>query len=132
MTRWSSSGKPKTKALCRSDCLPELGGLRNVVEPLQRQDRLGKVLRTRLQHRAGEGEKLLAHRLRSRERGRLAGGIVVQPLVHAVLGGDRNPGAERMGAADLQTVVLHAVELVGERIDRGVAAPAVVILAEAA
>ena len=44
----------------------------------------------------------------------------------------RDARAERMGAADLEAIVLHHVELVGERIDRGVAEPVVIVPAEAA
>ena len=52
--------------------------------------------------------------------------------MHAVVGGDGDAGAERMGAADLEAIVLHHVELVGQRIDGGVAEPLVIVPAEAA
>src|SRR3954466_9266578 len=50
----------------------------------------------------------------------------------AVVGGDGDAGAEGGGAADLETAVLHHVELVGERVDGGVAEPAVIVPAKAA
>src|SRR3954466_3006026 len=52
--------------------------------------------------------------------------------MHAVLCGDLDARAERMAAADLELIVLHHVELVGERVDRGVAEPVVIIPPERA
>src|SRR5436305_15303481 len=52
--------------------------------------------------------------------------------MNAVIGGDRNPRAERMAAADLEAIVLHDVETVGQRVDRGVAEPVIIVPAEAA
>jgi len=52
--------------------------------------------------------------------------------VHAVVGGDADARAEGVSAADLETVVLHHVELVGERIDGGVAEPVVIVPAKTA
>src|SRR4029077_13068098 len=63
---------------------------------------------------------------------RLTGGIGIKPLVYAVVGGDADARAEGVSAADLETIVLHHVELVGERIDRGIAEPRVIVPAEAA
>ena len=50
--------------------------------------------------------------------------------MHAVVRGDADAGAEGMGAADLEPVVLHHVELVRERIDRGIPQAAVIVPAE--
>src|SRR6201981_4070374 len=52
--------------------------------------------------------------------------------MHAVFGGDGDARAEGMLAADLEPVVLHDVELVGERVDRGITKPVVIVPAEAA
>jgi len=47
-----------------------------------------------------------------------------------IIGGDGDARAERMGAADLEAIVLHDVELVGERIDRGITELVVIVPAE--
>src|ERR1700739_5073834 len=56
----------------------------------------------------------------------------MKPLMHAVGGGDAPPRPKRMAGADLETIVLHDVELVGQRVDRDVAEPLVIIPAETA
>src|ERR1700746_519375 len=52
--------------------------------------------------------------------------------MHAVIGRDRDARAKWMAAADLEAVVLHHVEFVGESIDRSVAKALVIVPAEAA
>ena len=52
--------------------------------------------------------------------------------MHAIVGGDADARAERMAAADLEPVVLHHVEFVRQRIDRGIAELVVIVPAEAA
>src|SRR5438105_13609726 len=56
----------------------------------------------------------------------------MEPLVNAVIGGDGDAGAERMSAADLETVVLHHVEAIRQRIHAGIAQPCIVVPAEPA
>ena len=58
------------------------------IESLQRQDRIRKLVGAAVQHRAGKGEEFLRHRLRVGKRGGLARGIGIEPLMHAVVGGD--------------------------------------------
>src|ERR1019366_5926639 len=77
-------------------------------------------------------EEFLRHRLRVRERIRLAGWVGIKPFVHAVVRGDTDARAKRVAAADLEAIVLHDVELVRQRIDRGLAKPLVIVPAETA
>ena len=93
----------------------------DTVEAFQRQDRVGKLVGAALQYRAGQRQEFLLHRLRVRERGRLARRVGMEPFMHAVIGGDADPRAERMGAADFEAIVLHHVELVRQCTHRGVA-----------
>ena len=121
-------------------CRAKLGGAllpsqlcrgRDAIESLERKDGAGELLGAALQHRAGQSEEFLRHRLRVRERIRLARGVGIEPLVDAVVCGDRNTRAKGMAAADFEAVVLHHVELVGERVDRGIAELVVIVPAEA-
>ncbi len=47
----------------------------DAIEPLEREDRIGELVGAAVQHRAGEREEFLLHRLCVRKRIRLAGGI---------------------------------------------------------
>src|SRR4051812_12103118 len=57
---------------------PELRGLLDAIEPLQRQDRIRQLIGAAVQHRAGERQELLLHRLRVRKRIRLAGRVGIE------------------------------------------------------
>src|SRR6185437_6449271 len=57
--------------------------------------------------------------------------VDVEPLVYAIARGDGDARAEGVRAADFEPVVLHNVEFIGERIDRGIPKPLVVVPAEA-
>src|SRR5882757_9241978 len=60
-------------------------GFLDAVESFQGEDRVGELVGAAVQHRAGEGQEFLRHRLRVRKRSRFAGGIGVEPLMHAVV-----------------------------------------------
>ena len=45
----------------------QLRRLRDAIKSFQREDRIRKLVRAAVQHRAGEGEEFLLHRLRVRE-----------------------------------------------------------------
>src|SRR5258708_24825213 len=111
---------------------PQLRRLLDPVEPFQRENRIRQLVGAAVQDRARQGQKLLLHHYRVRERIGFAGRIGIEPLVHAVVGGDGDARAERMATADLQAIVLYHVEFFREHIDRGVTKPVVVIPAEAA
>ena len=105
----------------------ELGRLSDAVEPFQRQDRVRKLIGTAVENGARQRQEFLRHGLRIRKRGRLAGRIGINAFMHTIFGRDADAGAERMRAANFQPVILHDVELIGERID-GRAAELVVIV----
>src|SRR5487761_2156623 len=56
----------------------------------------------------------------------------MDPLVHAVVGGDADARAKGMAAAGIEAIVLHDVELVRQRVDRGLAKPLAIVPAESA
>src|SRR6185437_11764140 len=87
----------------------QLRRLLDAIKTLQRQDRISKLIGAAVQDRAGERQKFLLHRLRVGERTRLARGVEEQPLMGAVIGGDADPRAERVGAANFEPVVLHDI-----------------------
>src|SRR6185312_5918445 len=102
---------------------PELRGLRNPIEAFEREDRVGELLGTAVQHGTRQRQELLLHRLCVGEGVRLAGRVDVEPLVYAIARGDGDARAEGVRAADFEPVVLHNVEFIGERIDRGIPKP---------
>ncbi|MGA8755243.1 MAG: hypothetical protein WB611_02775, partial [Stellaceae bacterium] len=81
--------------------------LRDVTKPLEREDRVRKLFRPAVQHRAGQRQEFLLHRLSIGERAWLAGRIDVEPLMDAIVRRDRHARAKRMLAADLETLVRH-------------------------
>src|ERR1700748_3761464 len=91
-----------------------MGCLLDAVEPFEGKNRVGELIGASVEHGTREGEKLLRHRLRIGEGSWLPRGVVMVTLVHPVIGGDAHPSPERMLAADLQTIVLYHVELVGQ------------------
>ena len=62
-TDWSTNHKLRQRCLLQ---------LHDAIESLQRQDRIGQLIRAAVQHRAGEGEEFLLHRLRIRKGIRFA------------------------------------------------------------
>src|SRR3981189_2397261 len=93
---------------------PKLRRLLDAVESFQRENRVRELLGAAIQHWAGKRQEFLRHRLRIRERIRLAGGIGMKPFMHAVIGRDADARAEGMAAAGFEAIVLYDVELVGE------------------
>src|ERR1700712_2279623 len=98
-------------------------GLLHAVEAFQREDRLRQLIGAAVQYRTGQRQEFLRHRLRVRERAWLAGRGGMERAGAAVLGGVRSGGPERRGGAVWEPVVLHHVELVGKRVQGGVAEP---------
>ena len=52
----------------------------DAIESFQGQDRIGELIGAVVQHRAGQRQEFLLHRLRVRERGRLARRIGMEPF----------------------------------------------------
>src|SRR6202012_3209273 len=109
-----------------------MGRFLDAVESFEGKNRVGELISPSVEHGTREGEKLLRHRLRIGEGSRLPRGVVMVTLVHAVIGGDAHPGPERMLAANLQTIVLYPVELVGQGANGCIAKPVIIVPSEAA
>src|SRR5216683_4097582 len=94
---WSppSAARARSPPGIRRRLLPaELRRGGNAIESLQRENRIRQLVGAAVQHRAGQRQELLRHRLCIRERIRLAGGIGIEPLVHAVVGDNADARAE--------------------------------------
>src|SRR5258708_15953519 len=87
----------------------QMRGLLDAIESFQREDRVGELVGAAVQHRAGEGQEFLRHRLRVRKRSRLAGRIGVEPPIHGVVGVNSDAPAERRAAAEFKAGALHAL-----------------------